>query len=122
MRHRTWPPCGDPALVGCERCLDLRLLDDLGRGTPLDCLKPPQVRQGHDGRFPAAQLYHLVSLSWIRDGVLRSHAATVPAPAVRGVTTRSTRVWDINVGNWRVAAADQRDLSVVLFQMRGQAA
>ena len=35
------------------------------------------------------------------------------------VPTRRVRVWDTDVGDRRVASADQRDLSVLLVQMRG---
>jgi hypothetical protein len=41
--------------VGCQCRLNLCLLDDLGRGAALDCLKSVQVWQRHDRCSLAAQ-------------------------------------------------------------------
>jgi len=71
----------------------------------------PYVRRG-----PPATLQRVLG------PVLILLSLTVLGSGVMLAVTGPGGVWDMNVGDWQVASADQRDLSVLLFQMRGQAA
>ena len=86
--------------------------------------KPPNLT---DEAFAAAKNQALVAAlkpSGTRHvtGGTTGMLPSCPVPVTVLASHRQGRVWDINVGDWRVASADRRDLSVLLCQMWGQAA